>query len=214
MLSMVRSFVLPLPLLLLVTAVGTARAASMGNIVYLPSDVSVSLDAAPSVGLETGDSVTFTISVTNNGPEVLDRLTIISSFFVDELDLFAGSVGVCEGPLGASVSDFIGGYEYWLSWDPVFYADPAHLTLEVGETRTCQFSMPLTRAAPDAYQFSFSVADFLSDLDSSNDFAGVVLERAPSVARAAPVPALSPTSLGLLSGLLALLGGIVRRVAR
>jgi hypothetical protein len=199
-----------LSILLLITVVETARA---GNIVYLPSDVSVSLDATPSTGLETGDSVTFTISVTNNGPEVVDRLTLSSSFFVDELDLFAGSIGACEGPLGAAVSDFIGGYEYWLSWDPVWYLDPALLTLDVGETRTCEFSMPLTSAAPDAYQFSFGLAGFLSDLDSSNDVAEVVLRRAPSAASAAPVPTLSPFSLGLLTGMLIFVGGTRRRFA-
>jgi hypothetical protein len=51
-----------------------AQAALAGNIVELPSDVAVSLVAEPVVGLETGDSVTFTISVTNNGPEAVDRL--------------------------------------------------------------------------------------------------------------------------------------------
>ena len=105
-----------------------------GNVVELPSDVSVSLVAEPTVGLEPGDIVTFTISVTNNGPEVVDRLTLSSSFFVDELDVFAGSVIACEGPLLVAVSDFIGGYEYWIDWDPVTYTDPALLTLEVGES--------------------------------------------------------------------------------
>jgi len=203
-----------LPLLSIAAAMGAAHSATTGNIVYLPSDVSVSLTAEPAEGLESWDSVTFTVSVTNLGPEVVDRLTITSSFFVDELDLFTGSVIACEGPLLAAVSDFIGGYEYWISWDPVNYLDPAHLTLDVGETRTCQFSMPLTSAAPDAYPFSFRLSRGLSDLDSSNDFAEVVLKRAPSGANATAVPALSLTSLGLLTGLLTLLGGARRRLER
>ena len=201
------------PFLLLVTTVGTARASTMGNIVYLPSDVSVSMEAVPNVGLQTGDWVNFTLSVINNGPEAVDRLSLMSSSFLDELDVAAGRLGVCTGPLGVIVSDFIGGYEYFIIWDPVFPKDPALLTLDVGETRTCQFSMPLTSAAPDAYSFSFSLGGSLSDLDPFNDFAEVVLRRAPPAAPAAPVPTLSLTLLGLLSGLLGLLGSIRRRLA-
>lgn len=173
-----------------------------GNVVELPSDVSVSLVAEPTVGLEPGDIVTFTISVTNNGPEVVDRLTLSSSFFVDELDVFAGSVIACEGPLLVAVSDFIGGYEYWIDWDPVTYTDPALLTLEVGETRTCEFSMPLTSAAPNVYPFSFGLAGFLSDLDASNNSASVTLHREAPAAGATPVPTLSPFALSLLAFLL------------
>jgi hypothetical protein len=190
-----------LTLLLLIAATIVARPVFAGNIVELPSDVSVSLAAEPTVGLEPGDTITFTISVTNNGPEVVDRLTLSSSFFVDELDVAAGSVGVCEGPLGVAVSDFIGGYEYWIAWDPVTYTDPALLTLQVGETRTCQFSMPLTSAAPNVYPFSFSLAGFLSDLNPSNNSASVTLRRAVG-ATATPVPTLSPFALSLLALLL------------
>jgi hypothetical protein len=197
-------------LLLAAGAMGTARSATAGNIVYLPSDVSVSLNAEPTTGLHTGDWVTFTVSVTNRGPEPVNQLTSVSSFFVDELDVSIGTVGACEGPLGVAVSDFIGGYEYWISWDPVTSTDPALTTLDVGETRTCQFSMPLTRAAPDSYPFSFGLAGFLSDLDPSDDTATVVLNRAPSGVNAASVPALSLSALGLLIGLTMLAG--VRRM--
>ena len=203
-----------LPSLLLSATTAVVGPVLAGNIVELPSDVSVSLVAEPTVALEPGDSVTFTISVTNNGPEVVDRLSLASSFFVDEFDVAAGSVVACEGPLGVIVVDLIGGYEYLIDWDPVIPTDPALLTLDVGETRTCQFSMPLTSAAPDAYPFSFGLAGFLSDLNPSNDTATVVLHRAPSGADATAVPTLSLTSLGLLTGLVALLGGIRRRLTR
>lgn len=200
--------------LLLSATIGVAARAWAGNVVELPSDVSVSLFAEPTMGLVPGDSVGFTISVTNNGPEPVDRLTVVSSFFVDQFDAAAGSISACEGPLGVSVSDFIGGYEYWISWDPVTYTDPALITLDVGETRTCHFSMPLTSAAPYVYPFSFGLAGFLSDLDSSNDSAEVVLNRAPSGVTATSVPTLSLTALGLLAGLLALVVGVHHRVAR
>jgi len=101
-----------------------------------------------------------------------------------------------------AVADFIGGYEYWIDWDPVTYTDPALLTLDVGETRTCQFSMPLTNAAPDVYPFSFRLADFLSDLDASNNSASVTVHRAVPAAGATPVPTLSPFALSLLTFLL------------
>ena len=172
-----------------------------GNNVELPSDVSVSLVAEPTVGVEPGDSVTFTISVTNNGPEVVDRLSLSSSFFVDEFDGAAGSVVACEGPLGVAVSDFIGGYEYFIIWDPVFPKDPALLTLDVGETRTCQFSMPLTSAAPNVYPFSFSLAGFLSDLDASNNSATITVHRAAG-SDVTPIPTLSPFALSVLAALL------------
>jgi hypothetical protein len=199
---------------LLIATTVVAGSALAGNIVELPSDVSVSLEAEPTAGLEPGDTVTFTISVTNHGPEVVDRLTLSSSFFVDELDAFAGSIVACEGPLLVSVSDFIGGYEYWIDWDPVSPTDPGLLTLDVGETRTCQFNMPLTNAAPEVYSFSFRLADFLSDLDPSNDDATVVLHRAPSGTRAAAVPTLSPSALAILAALLALLASVRRRAMR
>jgi hypothetical protein len=179
--------------------------------VELPSDVSVSLAAEPTVGLQPGDIVTFTISVTNNGPEVVDRLALSSSSFVDELDAAAGSVAACEGPLGVDVSDFIGGYEYFIVWYPVFPKDPAVLTLDVGETRSCQFSMPLTSAAPDDYPFSFSLAGSLSDLDASNNSATVTLRRATEGAATTPVPTLSPLALALMAGFLALLASVARR---
>jgi hypothetical protein len=183
-----------------------------GNVVELPSDVSVSLVAEPTVGLEPGDTVTFTISVTNNGPEVVDQLALSSSFFVDEFDAAAGNVGACEGPLGVAVSDFIGGYEYFIIWYPVFPKDPALLTLDVGETRTCQFSMPLTSAAPNVYPFSFSLAESLSDLDPSNNSATVNLRRASQgTATSTPVPMLSPLALAALAGLLAWLASAVLR---
>ena len=188
-----------------VTAVVTGRALA-GNIVELPSDISVSLAAEPTIGLEPGDAITFTISVTNNGPEVIDRLSIESSFFVDELDLFAANIVSCAGPLIGSVADLIGGYEYWISWDPVTPNDPNLVTMDVGETRTCQFSMPLTSAAPNVYPFSFGVAEFLTDLDPSNNSATVTLQRASGgVATATPVPTLSPLGLAMLTGSLMLL---------
>ena len=183
-----------------------------GNIVDLPSDISVSLAAEPLIGLEPGDTIMFTISVTNNGPEVVDRLSLSSSFFVDELDVFAANIVACEGPMIVSVADLIGGYEYWISWDPVSPTDPSLLTLNVGETRTCQFNMPLTNSAPDVYPFTFGLAAFLSDLDPSNNSATVILQRASAgAAIATPVPALSPFGLAILAASLMWLAGRVRK---
>lgn len=186
---------------LLTATTAIAGSVTAGNVVELPSDVSVSLIAEPTLELEPWDSVTFTISVTNNGPEVVDRLGLMSSFFVDELDVSTGSVGACEGDLGAAVSDFIGGYEYFIIWYPVLPWDPAFLTLDVGETRTCQFSMPLTSAAPSIYPFSFFIPSSLSDLDASNNSATVTLHRATG-SDAVPIPALSPFPLCILATLL------------
>ena len=197
-------------LLLIATAV-VAGPVLAGNIVELPSDVSVSLGAEPTVGLGPGDTVTFTISVTNNGPAVVDRLTLSSSFFVDELDVFAGNVIACEGPLLVGVSDFIGGYEYFIVWYPVFPKDPAVLTLDVGETRSCQFSIPLTSAAPNVYPFSFSLAESLSDLDASNNSSSVTLYRAVPTGTATSVQTLSPFALSALAILLA---GMARTAQR
>lgn len=184
-------------------------ATSSAGTIQLPSDVSVSLTAEPSTGLESWDAITFTVSVTNLGPESLDRLGVSSSFFHDQLDVFSLVIDECEGgPFGAAVVDYIGGYDYYVFWYPVFPSTPA---LNVGETLTCRFSMALTDTAPAVYPFSFDLGGSLVDLDPSNNIATVVLRRAAPAADATPIPTLSPIALFVLA---VLLTGMVRAAQR
>ncbi len=172
----------------------------------LPSDVSVSLTAEPNTGLETGDTITFGVSVTNLGPEPIDAFVVSSSFFHDEFDVYSLTVKECEGgPFSAVVVDYIGGgWDYYLHWYPALPPSPM---LDVGETLRCRFSLSLTDTAPAVYPFSFDLGGSFVDLDPSNNAATVTLRRAAPAGAATPVPMLSPLALSILATLLAGMAG-------
>jgi hypothetical protein len=175
---------------------------SAGDVV-LPSDISVALTAVPSDNLQSGQRVNFTISVTNHGPEPVDRLAIASSPIYDELDVFTASSSGCDGDLILAVADLEDTF-YFLY---VYYAAFQELPLAVDETRSCYLSLDFTPWAPSIFPLTFDMSAF-DDLDPSNNSATVFLRR--PVAFAAPVPTLSPIWLGLLACLLMAITGILR----
>ncbi len=169
--------------------------------VLLPSDVSVRLSADITTNLSPGDRPTFTISVTNHGPDPLggpsaNGVVVTSSPIYDELDIASASANGCDYDLVLSVVDLENSFYFRFSF---FAAHPTRV-LAVGETRTCQLSLDYTPWAPPVFPVTFALNGFETDPDTSNNAATVELVRAPSAA--APIPVTTwPWSLLLVSGL-------------
>jgi hypothetical protein len=79
-------------------------------------------------------------------------------------------------------------------------------SLEVGETRSCHLTLPLSPNAPAVWNFGFEIPNFFVDIDPTNNSASVTLRRALEPAR--PIPALSTAILALLACLIAIAGVI------
>jgi hypothetical protein len=170
----------------------SAVPAAFAGFVNVPADISVHLSAEPSNGLVTGQLVTFTISATNHGPSVVDNLLLISSDFVDEFDLSAGTSD-CQD-LGLVVVD--GGSVYYH-----YHLRPTSPTpMQVGETRTCHITLPISAQAPETWTFGFGVAFFYLDINPANNHSEVALRRGLGSTHA--IPTLSRGSLLLLAVLL------------
>jgi hypothetical protein len=173
----------------------------MAGTIPILSDVSVSLTAEPDNNLQSGDRIAFTISVTNNGPEPASPVSVGSSPIYDELDIYSTTAD-CEDNLGLIVVDLDNGFYYSYAWFPTDESP-----LAVGETRYCYLNLNFTEWAPDTFSLTFSVPDFLVDLDPSNNSATVTVQRASQgSATTTPVPTLSPLALVMLVGLLTSLG--------
>lgn len=167
--------------------------------IELPSDISISLSAEPSSNLQSGQTVTFTMSATNHGPEPIDRVSFRSSPIYDELDIAGGSVIYCDGDVSVAVADTGDSFYYLIFW----YATlPELAPIPAGETRTCQISMDYTEWAPPVFPFTFAMRSFV-DANPANDSATVYLRGAVA---ATPVPALSAGWLALLLALMACIG--------
>ena len=166
--------------------------------IILPSDVSVTLTATPSVDLVPGQPITFTLSVTNLGPVPVHVLGIDSSAIYDQFDLHTAQVDCTAIVL--NVVDGETTFYYYYQWYPAFFSD-----LAVGETRACHLTLALTSQAPAVMPFSFGLPSFIADPNPSNDRVTVLLQQqvVPSI------PALSPAMLLLLAGVLAATAGIV-----
>jgi len=159
----------------------------------------VDLTAEPDNNLESGQRITFTLSVTNHGPEPAAPVSLGSSPIYDELDVFSATAD-CGDDLGLAVVDLNDGFYYVYDWFPT-----QDSPLAVGETRYCYLNLEFTAWAPDTFALTFAMPDFLVDLDSSNNSATVTLQRAAAVATA--VPMLSPMSLVALAVLTMLVAG-------
>lgn len=178
-----------------------AGANAVAGPIAIPSDVSISLTANPRNNLTPGQVVAFTITATNNGPEPVTALPLISSDFVDEFDLQAGS-SECPG-IALLVTDGET-FHYNFVWYP---NDEGAIAL--GETRVCRINLPITSRAPNVLPFSFGMPSFVTDLHASNNTATVYLRRAFVATRS--VPALSPIMLLLLATSLAGVAGLAHR---
>jgi len=179
--------------------------------VMLPSDISVSLTADIATNLSPGDRPTFTLAVTNNGPQSLGGsgspygVAIRSSPIYDELDVYSASAVGCDNDLVLSVVDLENSYYFRYT----FYAAHTDRALAVGETRTCQLSIDYTPWAPPIFAVTFAMSGYETDPDTSNNSATVELIRAPVAT--ASVPATSrPWSLVLMLGLILLARAGVR----
>lgn len=157
-----------------------------------------------------GQTITFTLSASNHGPEVLDGFAIRSSPIRDQLGL-SGVWTDCRDMI-LSVSDNSDGtFHYYLTWYIDSVDTPGVLPLAVGETRRCQLRMPLLAAAPPVTPFSFGLSTYWSDLDPGNNSATVFLRRG---SKAAAVPATSALVLAILAVVLAVVVGALLRCGR
>ncbi|TAH44468.1 MAG: hypothetical protein EYC71_08850 [Gammaproteobacteria bacterium] len=166
--------------------------------VEIPADVSMHLSADPDQDLVTGQPITFTLAVTNHGPEPVSVLVASSSPFTNEFVLSSGTTD-CKD-LGLVVVDGQSFY-YYYDWVPTSTGP-----LAVGETRSCHVTLSLSAQAPDTWTFYFSIPVFYVDLDPSNNSSSVTLRRGSPTAHA--VPALSPLMLFLLALLTATSGAM------
>jgi hypothetical protein len=181
---------------LVLSVCACAQAAAQS--VVLPSDISVGLTADPSTNLHSWQPITFTLSVTNHGPEPVERFAIVSSPIYDELD-FNNASSDCQD-IVLAVVDLVDGFYFLYAW---------HLALQtplaVNETRSCHLTLPLTAVAPPVMPFSFGLSRPWIDPDPSNNEAIVILRRA---AEPTAIPALSPA---LLIALVLLIVGCAAR---
>ena len=171
---------------LVLSVCACAQAAAQS--VVLPSDISVGLTAEPSTNLHSWQPITFTLSVTNHGPEPVERFAIVSSPIYDELD-FNNASSDCQN-IFLDVVDLVDGFYFRYSWLPV-YETP----IAVNETRSCHLTLPLTAVAPAVMPFSFRLSGPWTDQNLSNNEAVVILRRG---LEPTAIPALSPALLIVL----------------
>jgi hypothetical protein len=175
--------------------------------VTLPSDVSVALTAEPNINLNSGQRITLAMSVTNHGPQPVDRLILGSSPIYDELDVFTASAD-CDYNIALAVVDLEDTFYFVYDWVPASVESP----LAVGETRYCYLYLDFTPWAPLVFPVTFGFPNWLFDLDPRNNSATVFLRRPVAVVE--PVPTLSPTCGGMFACLLTVIVGIWRERLR
>lgn len=169
--------------------------------VPVPSDVAVTLTAEPSANLAPGESITFTLTVTNLGPMPVQRLQIISSNIYDDQIDVASAWTDCQVMYLAIVDEIDSSFFYYYSWYPTDAS-----VLAVGETSTCHVRFALRARAPQVLPFSFGLPSYYVDINPNNDIGTVVLQRAVQL-----IPTLSPAMLLLLAGLLGATAGVAYR---
>lgn len=162
--------------------------------VPLYTDVAVTLAAVPTSELATGSLVTFTVTATNNGPLTLGYVALIGpQIFGEALYEPSNNTDCLLTVTGDSDSG-----PFWI---PEWFPNGIGLeSMEVGETRTCQFTLGIGASFPRSYAFTMGLADYWSDINAANNQGTVRLSRATATAR---VPTLSDPMLVLL-GLLVL----------
>ena len=149
--------------------------------------------AAPISNLVPGDSVNFTMTVTNAGPAPLGYFAIAGPSISGQLDVPNGVWNDCN--MIISTGDATDGPFFILEWFPSGLV--GENPMAAGETRTCHFTLLITSEAPNTYAYTIDLPDYWSDLNSSNNSATVVLKRALD-----PIPALSSWILALLATLI------------
>ncbi|HEY6942880.1 hypothetical protein [Dokdonella sp.] len=171
---------------------------SMAGSVLLPADVAVTLTATPSSNLNAGQRITMVISVTNNGPDPVDRVVLLSSAIYNELDTTTASAD-CAGNLVLAVVDLGSSFYYMYTWSAATAATP----IAPGESRGCTLNIDYTAMAPPIFPVTFGFPNWLSDQNPSNNTATATLLGA-AASPAAPVPTLSAWGAALLATTIAL----------
>ncbi|WP_371280183.1 hypothetical protein [Dokdonella sp.] len=175
------------------------------------TDISVELAAHPSSGLIPGQPIVFTLAVTNHGPVAVptsgSKFSLFSSDFYDQFDVGFPGTADCQG-FGAIISDGKT-FHYNLVWFPTSLDQGA---LEVGEIRSCRFTLALSNQAPPVWPFSFGAAEFFDDINPDNNVSTVILRRGDI----APVelPALTMSAFILLTTALAFTAWLALRGRR
>lgn len=172
----------------------------------VPTDLALQFTATPNADLHPGDVISFTLSLTNHGPEAVDSFGVYSSPILYELDLNRITTD-CDNRLVLAVADLENGFYYVLNWYALGTEDPP-TPLQPGDTLTCLFSIPYTQWAPPEFALTFRPPSDFHDLDDSNNVATVVLRGSTAFALTA-VPATSPLALILLALLLVGSAGFV-----
>jgi len=170
--------------------------------VPLDTDVAVTLSAAPTSNLVTGDLVTFTAAITNNGPASLGYVALLGPNIYGEFTFPHGAWTDCE--IIISTADTEAGPYWILEWYP---NDVGTVSMAVGETKTCHFTLAITSSFPATYAFPMFLPSYWSDIVAVNDRATVRLSRPVQ-----SVPALTPLLLVAL-GLLVCAVGVTRRTS-
>lgn len=175
--------------------------ASIGaGTVTLLSDISIDLTAEPPSELQPGQEITFTITVTNHGPEPVDRVILGSSAIREELDVYSTSSN-CDNTLALSVVDLVDGYYFQYDWLAASPSSP----LAAGAKRSCSFSLVYLDGAPDLFPVSFGYPNWLFDLNNDNNSAVITLGRGTVDVEPIALPLLSPGWLLLLATSIVLL---------
>jgi hypothetical protein len=132
--------------LFVVVAAFVSVGRAMAYSIPLYTDVSVALSAYPIRELSTGDLVTFTVTVKNNGPTPAGYFAFIGPDIYEEL--YQPTFQWTDCILTVTGDSANGPF-----WSPEYY--PGGLVgqypMAVGETRTCQFTLGVGATFPQSY---------------------------------------------------------------
>jgi hypothetical protein len=166
--------------------------ASIGGTVPLPSDVSVTLSAAPTDNLLPSEPIGFTMAVTNNGPAALQAFSIVGPQISNQFYYPTTSWNDCD--LVTITGDGADG-SFWIpEWNPT--GAVGENPIAPGETRTCHFMLAVAPGLPVAYSFAVRLGTLWTDPDASNNIATVLIQRTIDVVPLLSLPAL--LALGLM----------------
>jgi hypothetical protein len=162
---------------------------------FLPSDVQVSLGASKTRDIRSGDAITFTMTVRNNGPSTLGYFAITGPNVFRQFYYPGTNWNDCELLTDTGDSDF--GPFWLLVWLPSGWS--IENPVAPGETRTCHFTLTVAPGLPPDYVFKVELNSYFTDLNSTNNAAQVRLQRTVTA-----IPALSSRALVVLALLIVL----------
>ena len=168
---------------------------ALADPVMLPSDVAVTLAVTATSNLAPGDSIAFTMTVTNNGPASLGYVAFVAPQISTQFYFPSGNWNDCN--LITVTGEGTNGPFWYLEWFPSGFV--GENPIAAGETRICHFMLTITPTAPLAFAFTVGLGTNWTDPNPANNSASVLLQQPID-----PIPTLSPAMLLLLAGMLAL----------